>query len=123
MDADLKLGVASNSFKVYVEIALRALGIFDIYKCILSADDVEQAKPAPDIYLLAAHCLGVAPENCLVLEDSPHGMIAALDAGMSCAVIPNLHLKDVNFADATYVFSSLLDLTQSLPTILNNGKR
>lgn len=123
MDADLKLGVASNSFKVYVEIALKALGILDIYKCVLSADDVEQAKPAPDIYLLAARRLGVAPENCLVLEDSPHGMIAALDAGMSCAVIPNPHLKDVNFDDATYVFSSLFDLTKFLPTILNNGKR
>lgn len=123
MDADLKLGVASNSFKVYVRIALEALGIFDSFGCVLSADDVEKAKPAPDMYLLAAKCLGVAPENCLVLEDSPHGMIAALEAGMSCAMIPNPHIKDANFDGATFVFSSLVELNRSLPEILNGRKR
>jgi HAD superfamily hydrolase (TIGR01509 family) len=121
MDAGLKLGVASNSFAVYVRIALEALGIIDDFCCVLSADDVEKAKPAPDIYFLAAKCLGVAPENCLVLEDSPHGMVAALEAGMSCAVIPNPHLKDANFDDATFVFSSLVALRQELPEILNNS--
>jgi HAD superfamily hydrolase (TIGR01509 family) len=121
-DADLKLGVASNSFRVYVKIALEALGIMDSFGCVLSADDVENAKPAPDLYLLAAKRLCVAPENCLVLEDSPHGMMAALEAGMSCAMIPNPHLKDENFDGATFVFSSLVELRQSLPMILSNGK-
>jgi len=122
MTAELKLGVASNSFAVYVRIALEALGIIDDFHCILSADDVEKAKPAPDMYLLAAQCLGVAPEHCLVLEDSPHGMLAALAAGMACAVVPNPHLKGANFEEATYIYPSLFEVKQSLPKILNNGR-
>ena len=121
-DKGLKLGVASNSFAVYVRIALEALGIIEDFSCILSADDVEKAKPAPDMYLLAAERLGVTPEKCLVLEDSPHGMLAALAAGMACAVVPNPHLKNANFDEATYVFSSLFEVKQSLPEIVNNGK-
>lgn len=122
ISAGLKLGVASNSFAVYVKIALEALGVIDDFHCILSADDVEKAKPAPDMYLLAANCLDVAPEDCLVLEDSPHGMMAALAAGMACAVVPNPHLKNTNFDDATYIFSSLFEVKQSLPKIFNNGR-
>ena len=118
----MKLGVASNSSGDYVRIALEALGIADLFKCVLSADDVEKAKPAPDIFLLAAQCLGVEPAKCLVLEDSPLGMRAALDAGMSCAVIPNPHLKDGNFEEATFNFPSLTALHRSLPEIWNHRK-
>jgi beta-phosphoglucomutase-like phosphatase (HAD superfamily) len=49
---------------------------------IFSADMVERPKPAPDVYLLAARTMGVAPENCLVIEDSATGVRAALAAGM-----------------------------------------
>jgi beta-phosphoglucomutase-like phosphatase (HAD superfamily) len=47
-----------------------------------SADLVSRGKPAPDIFLLAAEKLGVAPQNCAVLEDSPHGIKGAVEAGM-----------------------------------------
>jgi len=121
--AGIKLGVASNSFEVYVKIALDSLGIYSLFKCVLSADDVDRAKPAPDIYLLASQCLGVEPEHCLVLEDSRHGMQAALAAGMHCAMIPNPYFKDTNFDEATFVFPSLVELKRALPEILNGRQR
>lgn len=120
--ADFKLGVASNSFGVYVRSVVEALGIYDVFDCVLSSDDVVNAKPAPEIYLLASQRLGVPPERCLVLEDSYHGMMAALEAGMSCVVIPNPHLRTADFSQATFVFSSLEELNASLPEIIPDGK-
>lgn len=122
VDAQLKLGVASNSFKVYVRTALETLGVYGSFGCVLSADDVEHTKPAPDIYLLAAERLGVPAEKCLALEDSPLGMQAALAAGMACVAIPNPHLKGEDFGDATFVFPSLVEFRRSMPRILNNGR-
>lgn len=120
--ADMKLGVASNSHRSYVSAALSCLGIIDLYDCIVSADDVQKAKPAPDVYLAAAHCLGIEPHQCLALEDSPVGMMAALNAGMPCAVIPSPHVAEAHFSEATFIFSSLEEFNRSLPEILSNGK-
>jgi HAD superfamily hydrolase (TIGR01509 family) len=120
--AGYRLGVASNSFKVYVKLALETLGVHNSFQCVVTADDVKQGKPAPDIYLRAAECLDVAPENCLALEDSPVGMISALAAGMSCVVIPNAYLKEANFSEATHVFPSLEAVHKALPAILNDRK-
>ncbi|MFU8826363.1 MAG: HAD family hydrolase [Brevefilum sp.] len=122
IDAELKMGVASNSFRVYVRTALETLGVYESFGCVVSADDVEHTKPAPDIYLLAAERLGVQPEKCLALEDSPLGMQAALKAGMACVAIPNPHLKGEDFGGATFVFSSLVAFRQNMPRILNNGR-
>jgi HAD superfamily hydrolase (TIGR01509 family) len=55
---------------------------------VVTADDVVNGKPAPDIFLKAAKLLGVAPAKCLVLEDAPAGIIAAQDAGMQVIAIP-----------------------------------
>lgn len=54
---------------------------------IVTADDVARGKPAPDCYLLAAARLGVAPPACVVVEDSEHGIDAAVDAGMDAIAI------------------------------------
>jgi len=62
-----------------------AAGLFDVIVC---GDDVAAGKPAPDAYLLAARALGAAPIDCLVIEDSPTGVAAALAAGMPVLGIP-----------------------------------
>jgi len=54
----------------------------------VTADDVVNGKPAPDIFLKAAELLGVAPSKCLALEDAPAGIIAAQNAGMQVIAIP-----------------------------------
>ena len=58
---------------------------------MLSAEDVKQGKPAPDIYLHAAEVLGVAPANCLVVEDNTNGIRAAEAAGCQLLVVQSVH--------------------------------
>ena len=76
--------VASSSTREGLERKLRQVGLWDYFDPhVYSADHVAQAKPAPDLFLHAAQALGVDPGECLVLEDSVNGVIAARAAGMT----------------------------------------
>jgi len=86
---DLRTAVASSSSRGWVESWLVHHGIRDRFDCVRARDDVAQVKPAPDLFRAAADGLGVAPESCLVFEDSPNGILAARAAGMRCVAIPN----------------------------------
>ncbi len=68
----------------HAKACLTATGLHDLFECILTCEDAASPKPAPDLYLEAAARLGVAKEQCLVLEDSDQGIQAAMAAGMSC---------------------------------------
>jgi HAD superfamily hydrolase (TIGR01509 family) len=85
----LKTAVASSSTSAWVEGWLERHGIRPLFDTVCSRDHVERVKPAPDLFLLAASRLGVAPERCVVFEDSPNGIRAARAAGMRCVAIPN----------------------------------
>jgi len=81
-DQGLRLGVASSSRRVVVEATLAAIGLSAAFQTIVSGDEVRDGKPDPEIYRLAASRLAVDPCHCAVVEDSPHGMLAAQAAGM-----------------------------------------
>ena len=89
---------------------------FQIFDDVILGDDPEisQGKPAPDIFLLAAKRLGVAPENCLVFEDSLAGMKAAKVAGMSVVVVPDPVFARELFQDADRVLNSLTEFEPQL---------
>ncbi|HTT99045.1 MAG TPA: HAD family hydrolase [Rhizomicrobium sp.] len=77
------VAVASSSHTHQLEYKLRRTGLWDRFTPhIYSADDVTHAKPAPDLFLHAASALGIAPRDCLVIEDSVNGVKAGLAAGM-----------------------------------------
>jgi HAD superfamily hydrolase (TIGR01509 family) len=114
----LGLSIASNSRRDYVTKALMMLGILNDFECVITSGDVAHAKPAPDVYLAAASCLGNSPEQCLAVEDSPHGMQAALGAGMPCVAVPNPDLQDLDFKGATFIFSFLVEFLRSLDQVL-----
>ncbi len=84
----MPLAVASGGSRYVVEKTLRLLGCSDWFDEVVTADDVENGKPSPDIFLHAAKLLGVAPEKCLVIEDAPPGVLAAQAAGMAVVTIP-----------------------------------
>jgi HAD superfamily hydrolase (TIGR01509 family) len=67
---------------------------FSLFATIVTMEDVEHGKPAPDIFLEAASRLGAAPESCLVFEDAPMGVEAALAAGMHVIALPESHNRD-----------------------------
>jgi HAD superfamily hydrolase (TIGR01509 family) len=102
------LGLASNSPRRLIDTALASAGLTDAFGAIVSSDDVEHAKPAPDIYLEACRRLGVAPADALALEDSASGIAAAKAAGMACIAVPQFAEADVRAADR--VIDSLEEL-------------
>ena len=82
---------------------------FSQFKQIVRGDDPElkEGKPAPDIFLIAAKRLGVEPAECLVFEDAPSGMEAALAAGMSVVVVPDPNMDHSQYQNASQIISSL----------------
>ncbi|MEG0768784.1 MAG: HAD family phosphatase [Ruthenibacterium sp.] len=84
--------VASSTHRALVESNLRVAGVLDFIAAIATGDEVMHSKPAPDIFLLAAKRLGVAPEDCMVLEDSYYGVRAGVASGARTIMVPDLDL-------------------------------
>jgi beta-phosphoglucomutase family hydrolase len=80
----LPIAVASSSDARVIAHVLEAGGLTACFDAIAAGDEVTRSKPDPEIFLLAATRLGVPPPDCLVFEDSPHGIEAACRAGMRC---------------------------------------
>lgn len=104
------LGLASNSPRYLVDDALATARLTDAFDAIVTSDDVEHAKPAPDIYLLACERLGVPPSEALALEDSASGIAAAKAAGLTVIGVPQFAETDASAADR--VVDSLEDLLE-----------
>jgi HAD superfamily hydrolase (TIGR01509 family) len=84
------LAVASGGHRRIVMNTLRALGIVDYFQAIVCSEDYQRGKPSPDPFLEAALRLDVAPERCLVFEDTATGIAAATAAGMQSVLVPAL---------------------------------
>ena len=82
-----RTGLATMSHCTQAQQVLEAINLTDAFDFVATRDDVEHGKPDPEIYLLVARELGVRPEQCLVIEDSPAGIEAALAAGMEVIAV------------------------------------
>ncbi|HKL78903.1 MAG TPA: HAD family phosphatase, partial [Mobilitalea sp.] len=85
----MKLIIASSSPSATIEYVMDTLAIKQYFEGYISGMDIELPKPAPDIFLKAASSLGVSPDECLVIEDSPNGVNAAYAAGITCIGFTN----------------------------------
>ena len=83
------LGLASSSNRELIELALELLGVQQLFRATVSSEEVARGKPAPDVYLEAAHRLGVDPSHAAAVEDSHNGILSAKAAGMRVLAIPN----------------------------------
>lgn len=108
--AGYRLALASSAEPQVIEANLTALSLAHVFEAVVSGTQVERGKPAPDVFLAAARCLGVAPPACLVVEDSRNGLLAAKAAGMICAVVPCAHTRHQDFGDADHHLRALPDL-------------
>lgn len=86
----LMMAVATSSHRHYAELSLRRSGLDIRFAVVVTGDESARAKPAPDIYLEAARRLGVTPSQCIAIEDSDHGILAAHAAGMVPLLVPDL---------------------------------
>jgi mannitol-1-/sugar-/sorbitol-6-/2-deoxyglucose-6-phosphatase len=109
----LRLAIASSSPERLIDAVCARLKLDIDIRC--SALDEPRGKPAPDVYLAAARRLRLSPARCLALEDSPSGVVAAKDAGMTCVAVPDpLLAGDPRYRRADLVLPSLTELTEPL---------
>jgi HAD superfamily hydrolase (TIGR01509 family) len=89
-DEGIPQAIATSSRRPTVERYMTNVGLLEHFAAIVSREDVANAKPAPDPFLIAAKRLGLAPPECLALEDSYHGITAAHAAGTMPIMVPDL---------------------------------
>jgi HAD superfamily hydrolase (TIGR01509 family) len=109
--AGIKLGVCTTSNPKAVDGVLDLLGAerkkwFDI---VLAGDVVTKKKPDPEIYVLARERLGLEGPQCVVIEDSRNGLLAAVGAGMPCLITKSTYTQNEDFREAARVVSELGD--------------
>ena len=105
--AGMRIGVASSSILPWVEACLARIGLEDAFDDITTGTDVDNGKPAPDIYLLAAERLNVNPSDCLAIEDAPAGILSAKAAGMECWAVRTAYTSGLLLPDPQREFESL----------------
>jgi HAD superfamily hydrolase (TIGR01509 family) len=102
------LGIASNTPRSLVLLALGSVAFGDAFAAIVSSDEVAHPKPSPDVYLEACRRLGVEPLAAVAIEDSTSGILAAKRAGLTAIAVPQWEAVDTSAAD--HVASSLAQL-------------
>src|SRR4051812_32905199 len=110
------LAVGTSSTRRLYDLKTSHLPWFDAFSAVVSGDhpEVHALKPAPDIFLAAARAIGGDPARCLVIEDSPAGVLAARAAGMSVVAIPDAALPSERFEEAQLIVRSYAELRARL---------
>ena len=107
------LGLASSSNREIIELFLELSGLWPHFAAVVSSEEVERGKPAPDVYLEVLRRIGAEPARSVAVEDSENGIRAAKAAGVRVLALPNPHYPPAPeaLADSDDVLGSLCDLT------------
>jgi len=108
----MQTAVVTAAARMAVLASLQAHAMEDLFCEIVSLDDVDQGKPAPDGYLFALARLGLGANECIAIEDTEHGVSAAADAGIACLAVPTDMSRHHDFSRATACFDNLAEATQ-----------
>lgn len=109
-----RMGVCTSSRLDHFEIIHRHTGLLDYFEFAVTSDDVAVTKPEPDLYLKGMERAGKSPGQCVAVEDSERGLIAARAAGMACYVIPTDWTSSSDFSRANGVLESARELVKVL---------
>jgi HAD superfamily hydrolase (TIGR01509 family) len=104
------LGIASGALRREIELMLRGAGILDAFAAIVSAQDVDRTKPAPDPYQRAADLLGMPAAACVAIEDSHWGLQSARSAGLRTIGVTTTYPRDA-LTDADVIVASLDEIS------------
>jgi HAD superfamily hydrolase (TIGR01509 family) len=107
--AGIPKAIGTSSCRELVTACLDPLDLEQRFQFVLTAEDISQGKPHPEIYLTAAKRFGVSPSEMLVLEDSENGCRAAAAARAFVVAVPGEHSRDHDFSMASLVADSLAD--------------
>jgi|LSQX01.1.fsa_nt_gb beta-phosphoglucomutase family hydrolase len=108
---NIKLAVASSSPRFFIEMVLKMTNIMEFFDIILSGEEVQRGKPFPDIFLRTAEMLKVLPQECIVIEDSMHGVEAALAAEMKCVGFSNPNSGSQDLSKASSIVNNIGDIS------------
>ncbi|MEX2081388.1 MAG: HAD family phosphatase [Dehalococcoidia bacterium] len=108
--AGVPLALASSSIRPWVQAALESIGLDGRFDVVVTGSEITEGKPDPEIYLLAASQLGLAPERCLAIEDAPAGIESAHAAGMHCWAIRTEYTRGLPLPNPEREFESLVDV-------------
>ena len=119
----LAVGLASSSSREWVTGHLQRLGLRGYFASLQCREDVARVKPAPDLYLAAVAVLGLAPDEAIAFEDSPHGVTAAKCAGLYCVAVPNALTRHfpLDHADLRLASLASLPLNRLLEHVRNHS--
>lgn len=117
-EREIALAVATSTRRERARAKLDQVGLLHRFAALVGGDDVARGKPAPDIFIAAAARLGVPAADCMVLEDSEPGILAATAAGMTAVMIPDLHPPSAEIlAQKPLVLASLSEVAAHLRAI------
>lgn len=116
---NIPIGIASSSPRLFIEEVLSKFQIREYFDCVVSGEEVEQGKPAPDVYLEAAMLLDVNPHDCIVIEDSRNGIKAAKAAKMKCIGFVNENSGNQDLSMADLIVQSINDI--NINELLNDS--
>ena len=108
------MGIVTSSGHEHFEIIHRQSQLLPYFQFVLTMRDCVHTKPHPEPYLKALELAGFQPQECLVIEDSPRGLAAAMIAGIRCIVIPSKFTRGNNFAGAYKILNNIKELPSAL---------
>ncbi|MCP3688139.1 MAG: HAD family phosphatase [Gammaproteobacteria bacterium] len=108
----LKLAIVTGSNQHCLSRTAEAYGLERFVSAFISCEDVVNSKPAPDCYLLAMKKLGVTAQQSVAIEDTEHGIKAAVAAGIRCLAIPTEMSEHHDFSAAEKVFGNILEASE-----------
>lgn len=114
-ESGLRLAVATATDDLRAKLYLESIGVYDFFDKVIGGNMVKSSKPDPDIYLTASAELGLPPEECIALEDSPNGIKSAKGAGCVPIFVPDLSQPDPD--TARLMFACCETLAQVIPVI------
>lgn len=107
---NIKTAIGSSSPKELINAVIEKFGLEKYFDCIVSGDEVKEGKPKPDIYLEVSKRLAIEPRECIVIEDSKNGVLAAKNAGMKCIGFKNINSGNQDLSKADIVVDSINEI-------------
>lgn len=117
--AGLAVALATSGMRTHADVSLGETGLAGAFDAEVTGDEVERGKPAPDLFLLAAERIAHQPAGCVVFEDSPSGIAAAVAAGMRPVAVPNAISSALTFSVAPEIV--LASLNDAIPWLMEQG--
>jgi len=103
---NIKMAIASSSIKNYIDLAIKKMGIKNLFEIIINGDDVKKGKPDPEIFIKTMKLLKISNKECVVIEDGTAGVIAAQRAKIKCVAVGD-HIDKSKLKKTTIYIKSL----------------